>query len=335
MRTVPSSSPDSTTTGPLGNALGVCAIAVALAASVLLSACGSGSSSSLAGLDADLGGFRPFPASSSWNQDISTLAVDPSSSIYVNSIGANAFSHADFGTVYEGAPNGIPYLVVPGTQAKVAMSFTYANQSDAGPYPIPADAPIEGGSGSSGDRHVIVVDHDNLKLYELFNAFVQGDGSWKADSGAVFDLASGADRPAGWTSADAAGLPIFPGLVRYDEVMIHGAINHALRFTASSTQNGYVYPARHAAGTADPTLPPMGMRVRLKASYDISWASKPVQIILTALKKYGMILADNGSNWAVAGSPDPLWNDSDLHDMSSVPGNAFEVVKMGAITAQK
>ncbi|MGZ3697669.1 MAG: hypothetical protein ACXWP5_06105, partial [Bdellovibrionota bacterium] len=155
---------------------------------------------------------------------------------------------------------------------------------------------------------------------------------WKADSGAVFDLKNGTDRPAGWTSADAAGLPIFPGLVRYDEVMIHGVIDHALRFTASRTQNGYVYPARHAAGSADPTLPPMGLRVRLKASYDISWASPPVQIILTALKKYGMILADNGADWMIAGSPSPLWNDTQLHDLASVPGSAFEVVKMGAIT---
>ena len=285
------------------------------------------------GLDADLGGFRLFSASDPWNQDISQMPVDPNSATYVNSMGATATSHADFGTVWNGAPNGMPYVVVSGTQSLVPVSFTYSSESDPGPYPVPADAPIEGGTSSTGDRHVIVIDRDHLKLYEMDNSSPNGSG-WKADSGAVFDLVNGTTRPAGWTSADAAGLPIFPGLVRYDEVMIHGQINHALRFTASSTQNGYVAPARHSAGSVNPALPPMGLRVRLKAGYDISWATPTVRIILTALKKYGMILADNGASWAISGSPDPRWNDGDLHDLVSLPGNAFEVVQMGPITLQ-
>ena len=198
------------------------------------------------------------------------------------------------------------------------MTFTFIS-----PKAIPARtrsrsirALVEGGPNATGDRHVIVIDRDNFKLYELFNASISG-GGWKADSGAIFDLKTGADRPLGWTSADAAGLPIFAGLVRYDEVMVRGVINHALRITASATQNGFIHPARHAAGSANSALPPMGLRLRLKADYDISWASAPVRVVLTALKKYGAIVADNGSSWFIGGTPDPRWNDQQLHDLSS------------------
>ena len=290
-----------------------------------------------------MGGFIPFPATNAWNEDVSQSPVDPNSSTYINGagLGANVTSHADFGTVWAGVPNGIPYYVVPGTQPLVPVTFgAYASESDAGPYPLPTDATtanemIEGGSAASntGDRHVLVIDRDHLKLYEMWNSSLRSDG-WHADSGAVFDLVNGTTRPAGWTSADAAGLPVFPGLARYDEVMTRGVINHALRFTASASQNGYVYPANHSAGSANTSLPPMGMRVRMKASYSCSALSAPVRIICTALKKYGMILADNGTPWAIAGAPNPNWSDSDLHDLTLIPGSAFEVIQMGSITKQ-
>jgi hypothetical protein len=242
--------------------------------------------------------------------------------------------HPDFGTTWAGTPNGIPYIVVSGAQQRVPITFTaYGGESDPGPYPVPPSAPIEGGPSSTGDRHVIVIDRDNWKLYELFSAYpVDGGASWRAASGAVFDLNSNAVRPAGWTSADAAGLPIFPGLVRYDEVHELKEITHALRFTAQRTRRAYVYPARHfASSSTDPNLPPMGMRVRLKSSFDISRFSPAMQVILKALKKYGMILADNGSNWYVSGAPDPRWNDDELRSLSSIRGSDFEVVLMGAI----
>jgi hypothetical protein len=226
------------------------------------------------------------------------------------------------------------YVVVSGAQPKVPITFTaYGNESDPGPYPVPPDAPIEGGPNGQGDRHVIVIDRDNWKLYELFSAYpVNGGASWRAASGAVFDLNSNALRPAGWTSADAAGLPIFPGLVRYDEVFEQREIKHALRFTAQSTRRAYVYPARHfASNNTNPNLPPMGMRVRLKASFDISRFSPAMQVILRAMKKYGMILADNGSNWYVSGAPDPRWNDDELSTLKSIKGSDFEVVQMGTI----
>lgn len=274
-----------------------------------------------------------FPASNPWNQDISQAALDPMSDTYIKNMSPSTYCHPDFGTVWQGAPIGIPYIVVPGTQPLVPVSFTYASESDPGPYPIPANAPIEGGSSSTGDRHVEVIDRDHWKVYELFNAFPDGKGGWKADSGAVFDLTTGALRPAGWTSADAAGLPIFPGLARYDEVMVQKEIKHALRFTASRTQMGYISPARHyASNSNDPSLPPMGLRVRLKASYDISWASPPAQVVLKALKKYGMFLADNGNDWMISGAPDSRWSDSQLGDIKKVPGSAFEAVQSGAIS---
>ncbi len=285
------------------------------------------------GAGASLRGKRVFPVDNPWNLDISAAPVDPNSGKLIASIGLDKTLHPDFGTEWEGVPNGIPYIVVSGSQKRVPTIFEYADESDPGPYPIPPDAPIEGGPKGEGDRHVIVIDRDNWKLYELFDAHpVKGGASWKAVGGAVFDLSSNALRPAGWTSADAAGLPVFPGLVRYDEVHELKAITHALRFTAQRTRRAYVHPARHfASDDPNPNLPPMGMRVRLKDSFDIAKFSPAMQVILRALKKYGMILADNGSDWYLSGSPDPRWNDDDLRTLRSLKGSDFEVVRMGTV----
>lgn len=270
---------------------------------------------------------RPmFPPDNVWNVAIDNLPVDASSNAYVSTIGAAKPAHPDFGTVYNGAPNGIPYLVVPGNTPRVPVSFVYADESDPGPYPIPPNAPIEGGPQANGDRHVLIIDRDGAKLYELFAAYPNPDGSWQAGSGAVFDLTSDALRPATWTSADAAGLPILPGLVRYEEVAA-GAIDHALRFTAPQTRNAYIWPARHQASSLSGTnYPPMGQRFRLKASVDISPFGPNVQIILRALKKYGMFLADNGSSWYLSGAPDPRWDDTELHQLAQLHGSDFEAV---------
>jgi len=275
-----------------------------------------------------LNGRRPFPADNPWNMDISGASVDTRSSTLIASCGLRNL-HADFGTVWNGAPNGIPYVLVRSSQAKVPVTFDYADESDVGPYPIPPSAPIEGGSGSAGDRHVLVIDVDAWKLYELFDAHpVNGGTSWRAGSGAIFDLQSNTLRPAGWTSADAAGLPIFPGLVRYDEVVEQRAINHALRFTCPRTRKAYVSPARHyASSDTSSALPPMGMRVRLKASFDTTAFSPNVRVVLRAMMKYGMLLADNGSGWYVSGAPDPRWSDDELATLSKVPSSAFEVIK--------
>lgn len=286
------------------------------------------------GAGASLAGRRPFPDDNPWNLDISGEAVDPNSAALIASIGNNTGLHPDFGTIWNGAPIGIPYVVVSGEQAKRVVSFDYEDESDTGPYPIPNDPPIEGGSKSDGDRHILMIDRDNWLLYELFYAFPSGGGRWRAGSGAIFDLNSNDLRPAGWTSADAAGLPIFPGLVRYDEVVGLGEIRHALRFTASRTRRAYVNPARHyASSLTSANLPPMGMRVRLKSDYDISEFSSNVQVILRAMKKYGMFLADNGSNWYISGAPDARWNDDELHDLGQVRGSDFEVVQMGEIVS--
>ena len=287
------------------------------------------------GAGASLNGKRVFPADNPWNQDVSNEPVDANSANLIASIGLGTTLHPDFGTVWNGAPNGIPYVVVSGSQGRVPITFTdYGDESDPGPYPVPPDAPIEGGSSGTGDRHVIVIDRDNWKLYELFSTYPNGAG-WSASSGAVYDLNSNALRPAGWTSADAAGLPVFPGLVRYDEVFGRREITHALRFTASRTRRAYVSPARHfASSNTDPNLPPMGMRVRLKASYDISGFTPAMQVILRALKKYGMILADNGSNWYVSGAPDSRWNDDELRTLKTLKGSDFEVVRMGTVVTQ-
>jgi hypothetical protein len=281
-----------------------------------------------------LAGVRFFPPDNPWNQDISAAPVDPNSAALIAAIGVDRGLHPDFGTVYDGAPNGIPITVVDSSQPRVPVSFEYADESDPGPYPLPPDAPIEGGPQSTGDRHVLVFDRDAGLLYELFAAYPDGSGtSWRAGSGAIFDLNSNDLRPDGWTSADAAGLPILPGLVRYDEVVQQGLIPHALRFTTRRTRRAYVSPARHFASTiTDPNVPPMGMRVRLRASFDISPFPASVQVILTALKTYGMFVADNGSDWFISGAPDPRWSDDELATIRRVTGRNFEVVRMGALT---
>ena len=268
-----------------------------------------------------------FPASSPWNQRVDTLPVAPESARIVASIGAADTMHADFGSgLWDGGPIGIPITVVRSTQPKSRVAFEYADESDKGPYPIPRNVAIEGGRGSDGDRHALIVDRDRCKLYELFALYPTAGGGWRAGSGATFDLRSNRLRPAGWTSADAAGLPILPGLARYEEVA-RGRIDHALRFTVSRTRRAYVWPARHfASSDTDPALPPMGLRVRLKRSYPIAGFPRQARIVLQALKEYGMILADNGSDWYVSGAPHPKWSNDQLHTLHRVPGSAFEVV---------
>jgi hypothetical protein len=277
-------------------------------------------------------GCQLFPTNNIWNVPVDSLPLDSSSAAYVNTTGAGAFAHADFGSgLWDGGPIGIPFVVVSNSQPLVSVSFDYSDESDPGPYPIPSDAPIEGGPASSGDRHVLMLDQDNCVLYELYDAQPQTGGSWHAGSGAIFDLNSQVLRPAGWTSADAAGLPILPGLVRYDEVAA-GEIRHAIRFTAPQTRDTYVWPARHEASSLTATkYPPMGQRFRLKSTFDISSYSPDVQVILTALKKYGMILADNGSSWYLSGVPDERWNNDDLHEFSQISGAAFEAVDVSSL----
>lgn len=283
------------------------------------------------GIGASLNGVRPFPDDNPWNQPVDTAEVDPNSDALIASIGLGGHLHADFGANWNGGPFGIPYVVVSGDTPPVDVSFQEADESDAEPWPVPPGAPIEGGASSSGDRHVLVINRDAWTLHELFAAYPEGDG-WRAYSGAIFDLSSNALRPAGWTSADAAGLPIFPGLVRYDEVVEQGEIRHALRFTVSRTRRAYLAPARHyASSNTDPDLPAMGMRVRLKAGYDISGFPPQARVVLQALKTYGMIVADNGSDWYISGAPDARWDDDQLNALKSVPGSAFEVVRMGQV----
>lgn len=270
-----------------------------------------------------------FPSDNPWNTDISKYPVDPNSANYLASMNASTKNlHPDFGS---NPTYGIPYITVPGTQPKVPITFTaYGDQSDPGPYPFPSNAPVEGGSNSTGDRHVIVIDRDNCVLYETFDSHYVGPG-WDAGSGAVFHFNSNALRPDEWTSADAAGLPIFAGLVRYYEVQ-QGAIDHALRFTVHQTQEGFIHPATHwASSSTNPNLPPMGLRVRLKASYNISHFTGESKVVLVALKRYGMIVADNGSDWFITGETNTSWNDNDLDQLKTVPASAFEVVKTGAI----
>lgn len=281
------------------------------------------------GIGANFNGARPFPANNAWNMDISRYPVHPNSANLIASMGTTTGLHPDFGTFWDDAPIGFPYEVVAGNQQRVPMDFIWwPEQSDPGPYPFPPDAPVEGGSASDGDRHVLVIDRDNWKLYETYSSYPQNSGaSWQAGNGAVWDLNSNKLRPAGWTSADAAGLPIFPGLVRRDEVVGQGEIQHAFRFTVQTSRKSYVYPATHQAGsTTSMNAPPMGLRVRLKASKNISGFSPHVQKILQAMKKYGMILADNGSNWYVSGTHDPAWDDDELSALSQIKGSDFEVV---------
>ena len=269
-----------------------------------------------------------FPRSNPWNQRVDRLPVHANSARIVSAIGAGETMHADFGSgLYQGAPIGIPFVTVGRGQPRVPVSFEYAGESDRGPYPIPANVPVEGGRGSDGDRHVIVVDRSRCRLYELFAAYPQKGGArWGAGSGAIWNLRSNRLRPRGWTSADAAGLPILPGLARYDEVR-RGRIDHALRFTAERTRRAYIYPARHfASDLTDRDLPAMGQRLRLRAGYDISGFPRQARVVLRALKRYGMILADNGSPWYVSGAPHRGWDNDALHSLDDVPGSAFEVV---------
>jgi hypothetical protein len=268
-----------------------------------------------------------FPASNPLNKDISRALVDPNSARYVESIGAGIHLHADFGTP---ASYGIPYAVVGPHQPKVPIHFTeYGEESNPGPYPIPPNALVEG-AGEAGDRHVLVLQEGACKLYELYAARRKGLG-WDAGSGAVFNLRSNALRPEGWTSADAAGLPIFPLLVRYPEVRT-GRIDHALRVTVQRTQRGYIHPATHfASNSADPSLPPMGLRLRLKASFSLAGYRGEALVVLRALKRYGLVVADNGSSWYITGAPDPRWSDEDLDQLKRVPGSAFEALRGGPI----
>ena len=280
------------------------------------------------GQTASLNGFVPFSSSSLWNTDISSAPVDPNSNTIISNWVGSVNVHPDWGN---DPTYGIPYVVVNGSQSLVNVNLgAYGGESDPGPMPVPATAPVEGGSSGTGDRHVLVLDNGNCFLYELYNSSVNSDGSWNADSTAAWDLLGDEQRPYTWTSADAAGLPIFPGLVRYDEVAA-GKIHHAFRFTLPKTSAAFTPPASHwAATSSDPTSPPMGMRLRLKSSYDISGFDIQMQVILTAMKTYGLILADNGSALYVTGVSDSRWG-SDLESLKTVPASAFEVIQMNPV----
>jgi hypothetical protein len=273
-----------------------------------------------------IGGCPVFPATNAWNQEIASTPLHPLNSQIISRLGASNL-HPDFG---ENPLYGIPFVVVPGTQPLVPITYgLYGDESDPGPFPIPLNAPIEGGGGG-GDSHVLVLQQQTCQLYELFAAHRTTSG-WFADSGAKFDLLTGAPRPVGWTSADAAGLPILPGLVRYDEVAA-GLIDHAIRVTFSQTQMGFIPPASHSASNkTDPTLPAMGMRFRLSANFNVAALTGQAKVIATAMQRYGLIVADNGSNWYFQGAPNPGWNDDDLNQLKSIPGSEFEVVDTGPV----
>jgi hypothetical protein len=287
--------------------------------------------STIFGQSPTVGTCPVLPADNIWNTPVDQLIVSASSSTWVTTIGSTKTVHADFGSgLYDGAPIGIPYITVPGAQTKYPATFTYASESDPGPYAIPLSAPIEGGAQSTGDRHALAIDTDHCILYELYAAYPQA-ASWTAGAGAIFNLLSNALRPSGWTSTDAAGLPVFPGLVRYDEIAA-GEIRHAIRFTVPQTQRAFVWPARHYASSLTGTqYPPMGARFRLRAGFDISGFSAANQAILRALKKYGMILADNGSAWYLSGAPDSRWNNDDLHNLGQIHGSDFEAVDVSGL----
>ncbi len=288
------------------------------------------------GRGASLNGFIPFPTDNAWNQDISNSPVDPNSEAIINFIGSTTPLHPDFGAgLYAGSTIGIPYVVVSGSPF-VNINFTaYGDESDPGPMPVPKNAPIEGyPKPGSGDRHVLVLDRDNCWLYELYSSYPLKNGNWNVASAAVWDLLADDQRPYTWTSADAAGLPIFPGLARYDEVA-SGAINHALRYTLQDSQAAFTPPASHWASTSTSTLAaPMGMRLRLKSSFDISSYPPQSKVILTALQKYGMIMADNGSSMYISGDPDNRWNNDDLGALKQVPASAFEVILISPLYTQ-
>ena len=282
-----------------------------------------------------IAGCPVFPASNPWNQRVDKLPVAADSDILIRSIGLDVGVHADFGSgLWEGSAIGIPYVVVHGkTTPKSHVAFEYADESDKGPYPIPAQPPIEGAPAhaNEGDRHVLIIDGDSCRLYELGGVSRQ-NGRWTAWAGAIWNLRSNGVRPAGWTSADAAGLPILPGLARWEGDASTGVIRHALRFTAERTRRAYVYPARHyASDSTDPSLPPMGLRVRLKASVDISKLPRQARIVAQAMKTYGLILADNGSSWYVTGAPSPHWSNDQLHALGALHGSDFEVVDTRAL----
>jgi len=280
-------------------------------------------------VEASISGCPVFPDNNIWNTPIDKLPVHSNSAEFINTIGSTKSLHPDFGQ----GLNGIPYIVVPGNQKRVNVTFDYADQSDPGPYPIPPNAPIEGGPKSDGDRHVLVIENATCTLYETWSSYPQNGGaSWKVGSGAIFHLRTNGLRPNTWTSADAAGLPIFPGLIRYDEVA-SGKISHALRFTAPETRNTYVWPARHEASSrTGQQYPPLGIRFRLKQGFDISGFSKEVKVILQALKTYGMFLADNGSSWFISGEPNDHWNDDVLvGEFRKVMGSDFEAVEESSL----
>lgn len=296
-----------------------------------LAAVGAAAATAQAGVPT-LAGCPVMSPRSAWNQRVDRLPVARDSARIVRSIGLTARFHADFGSgSWDGGPIGIPYTIVGSGQRRVPVSFGYAGESDPGPYPLPAHAEVEGGPRADGDRHVLVVDRSSCRLYELFDAHPLGGGArWRAGSGAVFDLRGGdAQRPRGWTSADAAGLPILPGLARYEEVAA-GTIAHALRFTAPRTRAAFVAPARHfASDRRDRALPPMGLRVRLKRSVDLRGLPPQARVIAVAMKRYGLLLADNGSPWYVSGAPDPRWSNAQLHALDRLTGRDFEVVATG------
>jgi hypothetical protein len=301
---------------------------VKLLAAAALALVLAGAAVSAPGGSPRLGGCPVFPASNPWNERVERLPVAASSAAVIAEIG-NGRVHADFGSgLWDGSRIGIPYVVVHGRRTpKSPVGFEYADESDKGPYPIPRNVPIEGQPKTGeGDRHALIVDRDSCRLYELY-ALRWSGGRWTAGSGAIWNLRSNALRPAGWTSADAAGLPILPGLARWEGDAATGVIRHALRFTVARTRRAYVYPARHfASDSSDPTLPPMGLRVRLKASVDISKLPRQARIVAQAMKTYGMVLADNGSNWYVSGAPSPHWSNDALHVLGSLTGSDFEVV---------
>jgi len=293
----------------------------------------AGSGSVSLGAGPRVGECAVFPADNAWNQDVSQLPLRPDSDNIIDAIGRDDHVHPDFGTEWEGAPIGIPYVTVAASTPMSDIRFTaYGDESDSGPYPVPSDAPVEGGPDSDGDRHVIVVDTDACTLYELYRAFPQGGDAWEADSGAVFDLRTNDQHPFTWTSADAAGLPIFPGLVRYDEVALQGELRHAVRFTVSRSRAALIAPARHyASSNTAVDLPPMGLRLRMKQSYDCTSYSSLARVVCDGLKRYGLLVADNGSDWYLSGAPDPRWDDDALGDLKQIPGDAFEVVDTGPI----
>jgi hypothetical protein len=302
---------------------------LAAAATVLILACAA----SAAAGSPTLGGCPLFPATNAWNERVDTLPVASNSAAVISSIGDGSV-HADFGSgLWDGSKIGIPFVVVHGKATpKSRVSFEYADESDKGPYPIPANVPIEGQpNAGDGDRHALIVDRDSCRLYELY-ALQRVGTHWAAGSGAIWNLRTNALRPAGWTSADAAGLPILPGLARWDGDASTGVIRHALRFTVERTRKAYVYPARHYASDAtDPSLPPMGLRVRLKASVDISKLPRQARMVAQAMKTYGLILADNGSNWYVSGAPSPHWSNDQLHALGALTGSDFEVVDTSSL----